>query len=81
MASRAILTSSMMCVWNAIVDHYREEIDDCNIQYYPFSKSDIRKRVGVSQTTFNTAWRRLKEMQWIGLVNQSRCSEELYVIQ
>lgn len=81
MASRAILTSSMMRVWNAIVENYREEIDDCNIMYRPFTKSDIRGLTGVSQTTFNTAWRRLKEMQWIGLVNQSRCSKELYVIQ
>lgn len=81
MASRAVLTPSMMRVWNAIVDHYREEIDDCNIKYHPFSKSDIRELTSVSQTTFNTAWRRLKEMQWIGLVNQSRCSKELYVIQ
>lgn len=71
----------MMRVWDAIVVNYSEEIDDCNIKYLPFTKNDIRERVRVSQTTFNTAWQRLKEMRWIGLVNQSRCNKELYVIQ
>lgn len=80
MASRAVLTSSMMSVWSVIVVNYMEEINDCII-YHPFSKSDIRQLTKVSQTTFNTAWRWLKAMRWIGLVNQSQCSKELYVIQ
>lgn len=80
MANKTILTPSMMRVWNAIVTHYREE-DNRNIKYLPFSKSDIRELTSVSQTTFNTAWKRLKEMRWIALANQSRCSQELYVIQ
>ncbi|MCQ2232470.1 MAG: hypothetical protein MJZ30_11545 [Paludibacteraceae bacterium] len=83
MASKTVLTPAMMRVWSAIVDNYREECNDCDIRYYPFTKQDVRLKVAsVSQTTFNTAWRRLIERRWIGLVNQTRCNNKnLFIMQ